>query len=86
MHNVRIIAFMQKGEKDKNRFSKKLIVSTGVSWNEKNCYLFVDPGKTKANRETCINFLQTSLLPECHLIYLLLHLSSRVNDSVFTQE
>ena len=53
----------------RNRFSKKLMVSAGVSWNGKTEIFFIDPQKTKVNQKTYIDFLKTSLLPECRRLY-----------------
>ena len=53
----------------RNRFSKKLMVSAGVSWNGKTEFFFIDPQKTKVNQKTYIDFLKTSLLPECRRLY-----------------
>ena len=60
-----------------NRFSMKLMVSAGVSWNGKTLIFFIHPQKTKVNQK--INdFLKTSLLPECRRLY-------PDNDFVFMQ-
>jgi len=53
----------------RNRFSNKLMVSAGVSWNGKTEFFFIDPRKTKVNQKTYIDFLKTSLLPECRRLY-----------------
>ena len=63
----------------RNRFSKKLMVSAGVSWNGKTKKNFNDPEKTRANQKTHIDFLNTSLLPECRRQY-------PDNDFVFLQD
>jgi len=63
----------------RNRFSKKLMVSAGVSWNGKTEIFFIDPQKTKVNQKTYIDFLKTSLLPECRRLY-------PDNDFVFMQD
>jgi len=60
-----------------NRFSKKLMVSTGVSWNGKTEIFFIDPQKTKVNQKNYIDFLKMSLLPECRRLY---------PDNVFMQD
>jgi len=62
----------------RNRFSKKLMVSGGVSWNGKQNF-FIDPQKTKVNQKTYPDFLKTSLLPECRRMY-------PDNDFVFMQD
>jgi len=41
--------------------------------------IFIDPQKTKVNQKTCIDFLKTSLLPECRRLY-------PDNDFVFMQD
>jgi len=53
----------------RNQFLKKLMVSAGVSWNEKIEIFFIDPKKTKVIQKTYIDFLTTSLLPECRRLY-----------------
>ena len=63
----------------RNRFSKKLMVSAGVSWNGKTEIFFIDPKKTKVNQKTYIDFVKTSLLPECRRLY-------PDNDFVFMQD
>jgi len=63
----------------RNRFSKKLMVSAGMSWNGKTEIFFIDPQKTKVNQKTYIDFLKTSLLPECRRLY-------PDNDFVFMQD
>jgi len=63
----------------RNWFSKKVMVSAGVSWNGKTEIFFIDPQKTKVNQKTNIDFLKTSLLPECHCLY-------PDNDFVFMQD
>ena len=45
------------------------MVSAGVSWNWKTEIFFIDPQKTKVNQKTYIDFLKTSLLPECRCLY-----------------
>jgi len=62
----------------RNRFSKKLMVSAGVSWNGKTVIFFIDPQETKVNK-TYTDFLKTSLLPECRRLY-------PDNDFVFLQD
>jgi len=63
----------------RNRFSKKLMVSAGVSWNGKTVIFFIDPQETKVNKKTYTDFLKTSLLPECRRLY-------PDNDFVFLQD
>ena len=55
------------------------MVSAGVSWNGKTEIFFIDPQKTKINQKTYIDFLKTSLLPECRRLY-------PDNDFVFMQD
>jgi len=61
----------------RNRLSKKLMVNAGVSWNGKTEIFFIDPQNTKVNEY--IDFLKTSLLPECRRLY-------PDNDFVFIQD
>jgi len=63
----------------RNRFSKKLMVNAGVSWNRKTEIFFIDPQKTRVNQKTYIDFLKTSSLPECCRLY-------PDNDFVFVQD
>jgi len=63
----------------RNWFLKKLMVSAGVSWIGKTEIFFIDPQKTKVNQKTYIDFLKTSLLPECRRLY-------PDNDFVFLQD
>jgi len=46
------------------------MVSVGVSWNEKTDIFFIDPQKTKVDKNCYIDLLTTSLLPECRRLYL----------------
>jgi len=55
------------------------MVSAGVSWNGKTEIFCIDPQKTKVNQKTYIDFLKTSLLPECHRLY-------PDNDFIFMQD
>jgi len=55
------------------------MVSAGVSWNGKKEKFFIDPQKTKVNQKTYIDFLKTSLLPECRCL-------CPDNDIVFMQD
>jgi len=61
----------------RNRLSKKLMVNAGVSWNGKTKIFCIDPQNTKVNEY--IDFLKTSLLPECRRLY-------PDNDFVFMQD
>jgi len=49
-----------------------------VEW-EKTEFFFIDRQKTKVNQKTYIDFLKTSLLPECRRLY-------PDNDFVFMQD
>ena len=62
----------------RNWFSKKSMVNAGVSWNGKTEIFFIDPQKTKVNQKSYIDFLKTSLLPECQCLY--------PDDFVFMQD
>jgi len=55
------------------------MVSAGVSWNGKTEIFFINPQNTKVNQKTYIDFLKTSLLPECCRMY-------ADNDFVFMQD
>ena len=46
---------------------------------EKQKFFFINPQKTKVNQKTYIDFLKTSLLPECRRLY-------PDNDFVFMQD
>ena len=61
----------------RNRFSKLMVSAGVVEW--KNRKFFIDPQKTKVNQKTYIDFLKTSLLPQCRRLYL-------DNDFVFMQD
>jgi len=61
----------------RNRFSKKLVVSAGVSWNGKT--IFFHRSSNDVHQKTYIDFLKTSLLPECRRLY-------PDNDFVFMQD
>ena len=53
----------------RSHFSKKLVVSVGVSWNTKTNVFFINPQKTKVDQNCYTDLLKTSLLPECHRLY-----------------
>jgi len=44
----------------RSRFSKKVMVSIGVSWNRKIGIFFIDPQKTKVDQNCYIDLLKTS--------------------------
>src|SRR6218665_1984384 len=47
------------------RFSKKIMVSAGVSMQGKTCIIFIDPQRTKVNGEYYVGLLRDKLIPEC---------------------
>ena len=51
------------------RFSKKVMVSAGVSMRGKTRIHFTDTSKTKVNSECYIKLLDDNLLPDCHTLY-----------------
>ena len=61
------------------RFSKKVMVSTGVSMRGKTRIYFIDTSKTKVNSECYIKLLDDNLLPECRTLY-------PDNDFIFQQD
>jgi len=46
----------------RSRFSKKLMVSIGVSWCGKTDVFFIDPQETKVEQNCYTDLLKTSLL------------------------
>lgn len=52
-----------------SRFSKKVMVSAGVSWAGKTKIHFIDTEKTKVNSECYIKLLRENLLPDCRRLY-----------------
>ena len=64
---------------ESSRFSKKIMVSAGVSWQGKTNIHFIDTQKAKVNSETYINLLHEHLLPDCKTLY-------PQNDYVFQQD
>ena len=62
-----------------SRFSKKVMVSTGVSMREKTRIHFIDTSKTKVNSECYIKLLDKNLLPDCRTLY-------PDNDFIFQQD
>ena len=62
-----------------SRFTKKVMVSAGVSWNGKTDIHFIDTNKTKVNSESYIKLLDDGLLPDCRRLY-------PENDFIFQQD
>ena len=54
---------------ESSRFSKKIMVSAGVSWEGKTSLIFIDTTKAKVNSESYINLLHDHLLPDCIGLY-----------------
>src|SRR6218665_1856725 len=52
-----------------SRFSKKIMVSAGVSMHGKTCIIFIDPQRTKVNGEYYVSLLRDKLIPECRRLY-----------------
>ena len=52
-----------------SRFTKKVMVSAGVSWNGKTDIHLIDTNKTKVNSESYIKLLDDGLLPDCRRLY-----------------
>ena len=48
-----------------SRFTKKVMVSAGVSWKGKTRIHFIDTERTKVNNESYKNLLEIGLLPDC---------------------
>ena len=53
-----------------SRFSKKMMVSAGVSMRGKTRIHFIDTSKTKFNSDWYIKLLDDNLLPDCRTLYL----------------
>ena len=62
-----------------SRFSKKVMVSAGVSMRRKTWIHFIDTSKTKVNSECYIKLLDDNLLPDCRTLY-------PDNDFIFQQD
>ena len=62
-----------------SRFSKKVMVSAGVSMGGKTRIHFIDTSKTKVNSECYIKQLDDNLLPDCRTLY-------PDNDFIFQQD
>jgi len=62
-----------------SRFSKKIMVSAGVSWNGKTDIYFIDTKTTKVNSINYMKLLEDGLLPDCRRLY-------PNNDYVFQQD
>ena len=54
---------------ESSRFSKKVMVSAGVSWNGKTQIHFIDTKTTKVNSESYMELLEGGLLPDCRDLY-----------------
>ena len=54
---------------EQNRFSKKVMVSAGVSWNGKTGIYFLDTQTVKVTAERYVDLLQEHLLPDCVGMY-----------------
>ena len=52
-----------------SRFTKKIMVSAGVSWNGKTRLHFIDTKKVKVNSESYQQLLKSGLLPDCRRLY-----------------
>ena len=52
-----------------SRFTKKVMVSAGVSWKGKTRIHFIDTERTKVNSESYKNLPEIGLLPECRRLY-----------------
>jgi len=62
-----------------SRFTKKVMVSAGVSWNGKTNIHFIDTNKVKVNSESYMQLLGDGLLPDCRRLY-------PNNDYIFQQD
>ena len=60
-------------------FTKKIMVSAGVSWSGKTYIYFIDTKTTKVNSECCMKLLDEGLLPDCRKM-------SSNEDYVFQQD
>ena len=52
-----------------SRFTKKVMVSAGVSWKGNTRIHFIDTERTKVISESYKNLLETGLLPDCRRLY-----------------
>ena len=52
-----------------SRFTKKIMVSAGVSWKGKTRIHFIDTERTEVNSESYKNLLEIGLLPDCRRLY-----------------
>lgn len=64
---------------ESSRFSKKIMVSAGVSWKGKTNIHFIDTDRVKVNSENYMKLLDDNLLPDCRRLY-------PGNDYVFQQD
>ena len=62
-----------------SRFSKKVMVSAGVSIRGKTMIHFIDTSKMKVNSECYIKLLDDNFLPDCRALY-------PDNDFIFQQD
>ena len=54
---------------EENRFSKKVMVSAGVSWNGKTRIHFIDTKTSKVNAERYLDLIKDKLLPDCRVLH-----------------
>lgn len=54
---------------EENRFSKKVMVSAGVSWNGKTSIHFIDTNTAKVNADRYLGLLENDLLPDCRELH-----------------
>ena len=52
-----------------SRFTKKVMVSAGLSWKGKTRIHFINTERTKVNKESYKNLLEIGLLPDCRWLY-----------------
>lgn len=55
--------------RETSRFSKKVMVSAGVSYNGKTQIHFIDTSKTKVNSGSYMKLLDDGLIPDCRRLY-----------------
>lgn len=54
---------------EENRFSKKVMVSAGVSWNGKTRIHFINTNTVKVNADRYLTLLENDLLPDCRALH-----------------
>ena len=54
---------------EQNRFSKKIMVSAGVSWNGKTRIHFLDTSTVKVNADRYVDLLRDCLIPDMNNMY-----------------